>query len=251
MMPLDIPPLTFFDQCPRFSHRILDWSALEQVLAFRRDIFANIAPHFRVHIPHVDDALTQELKWCEKHLRIPGVTIGVFDDNHLIAYASVLLSVEKGATDVSQLLALNEQDLQRSAELASCMVDKHYRGLGLQASLLRWRIELATKHGRSLFVGMTACGNSYSLRNVFGAGMTVRSIGQIASGRWFQGLMLDTKNQSQVYESETLSIDWQDFPAQFELFGRGYEGVSIDFLEGAFHPERYRLRFSKRKVSDS
>ena len=251
MMPLDVPPLTFLGQCPRFSHRLLDWSDLEQVLAFRRDIFANIAPHFRVNIPHVDDVLTQELKWCEKHLVLPGITIGVFDDNRLIAYATVLLSVGKGVTDVSQLLSLNEQDLQRSAELASCMVDKHYRGLGLQASLLRWRIELATKHERSLFVGMTACGNSYSLGNMLGAGMTIRWVGQIAPDRWFQGLLLDTKNCSQVFDSDALLVDSQDFATQLEWLSHGYEGVSIDFSQESLNPEVYRLRFLKRRANHS
>lgn len=251
MMLLDIPPLAFSGSGLHFSHRLLDWSDLEQVLAFRRDIFADIAPHFRVRIPPVDDVLTDELKWCEKHLRLPGVTIGVFDDNRLIAYASVLLSVGKGVTDISHLLGFNEQDLQRSAELSSCMVDKHFRGLGLQASLLRWRIELATKHERSLFIGMTACGNSYSLGNMLGAGMTIRWVGQIAPGRWFQGLMLDTQSHSQVCWSDTLSADWQDFAAQFELLDRGYEGVSIDFLEGVLNPEQYRIRFSKREASNT
>jgi hypothetical protein len=98
---------------------------------------------------------------------------------------------------------------------------------------------------------MTACGNSYSLRNVFSAGITIRSVGQIASGRWFQGLMLDTLNHSHVCESTSLLIDWQDFAAQFELLGRGYEGVSIDFSEGALNPERYRIRFSKREASNT
>ena len=250
-MLLDIPPLNFFSEALRFSHRLLDWSDRDQVLALRQEVFKDIAPQFRVLIPSKEDALTYELKWCEKHLQLPGVTLGVFDHDRLIAFASVLLSVGQSATNVSQLIGLSEPALQRSAELASCMVDKHYRGLQLQASLLRWRMALAKKYGRSLFIGMTACGNSYSMRNMLGAGMTIRWVGQIAPDRWFQSLMLDTENDSQVLWSDTSLVDWQDFQTQFDLFARGYEGVSIDFLEGAFNPERYRLKFSKRQASDT
>jgi hypothetical protein len=63
--------------------------------------------------------------------------------------------------------------------------------------------------------------------------------------------MLDTQRHSQVYWSDTLSADWQDFEAQFDLLGRGYEGVSIEFLEGALNPEQYRIRFSKREASNT
>ena len=89
------------------------------------------------------------------------------------------------------------------------------------------------------------------MRNMLGAGMTIRWVGQIAPDRWFQSLMLDTENDSQVLWSDTSLVDWQDFQTQFDLLARGYEGVSIDFLEGAFNPERYRLKFSKRQASDT
>ena len=248
---MELPSLNFFHQSSSFSHRLLGWSDREQVLAFRRDIFIDIAPHFRVLDPQVDDGVTHELMWCEKHLLSPGVTLGVFDEHRLIAYASILLSVEQGATQVAQLLRMNEFDLLRSADLSSCMVHKQYRGLRLQASLLRWRIELATKQGRSLFVGMTACGNSYSLRNMLEARMTIRWIGQIAPDRWFLGLMLDTQSDSQEFQVDALLVDSQDFSKQMELLACGYEGISIEFAEDAPSAEVYQLRFSKRQASDT
>jgi hypothetical protein len=46
-------------------------------------------------------------------------------------------------------------------------------------------------------------------------------------------------------------VDEASYLPYIAFDGRGYEGVSIEFLEGALNPEQYRIRFSKREASNT
>ncbi len=209
------------------TNRLMTLQDIETLLDFRQQIFLTLPKEFRFTDPDCEDVSRAELDWAHTYLGHHGVTMGVFHKSTLIAYASLLLPGAEAGDEISQRLGLSNRDIERSAHMASCMVAEDFRGLGLQSKLLTWRLQMALMAGRSLIVAMTACGNLYSLRNMFNLGMSIRWIGELKPHRWWQILVMDL--QLSVKKAQLVKHEWvkcDNYSLQAMLTKQGFEGVA-------------------------
>jgi hypothetical protein len=236
--PVELPVLHLPKGLSQFTSRLLMPDDQAVVLRFRQHIFATLPAQFRLADPqavaasNVSTAVQEgygqtEARWAQLHLSRPGITLGVFHRGQLVAYASLLLpGCEAEGGDLSRLLNLSGVDTARSAHMAACMVAEDFRGLRLQSKLLAWRRECAVRANRSLLLGMTACGNRYSLRNMLDAGLCVRWVGEIRPGRWWHVLALDLQLAPHTAVTQHEWVRADDYRRQAQLTGLGFEGVA-------------------------
>jgi hypothetical protein len=227
----ELPLLHLPKGLSQFTSRLLTPDDQSVVLRFRQRIFATLPPEFRLLDPDLMAASTPsnaaEARWAQLHLSRPGITLGVFHQDQLVAYASLLLpACEAEGGDLSRLLGLPDGDIARSAHMAACMVAEDFRGLRLQSKLLAWRRECAVRAKRSLLLAMTAGGNRYSLRNMLDAGLCVRWVGELRPGRWWHVLALDLQQGPRNAATQHEWVKADDYLRQAQLTGLGFEGVA-------------------------
>lgn len=245
--PMDLPALHLPRGLSQFTSRLLGWQDLEAVLAFRKQIFATLPPAFRLTDPDRDDVASAEMDWARTHLRDSGMTLGVFHQADMVAFASLTLPQAGVGGEISRLIGLSESEIARSAHMAACMVAEDFRGLRLQSKLLTWRRDIALRAGRSLIVAMTACGNRYSLRNMIDAGMSIRWVGELTPHRWWQ--ILATDLHPDAANGQLLDHVWvrgDDYVRQAMLTAQGFEGLAEISTPGVDGEMYTQLEFAHR-----
>ena len=107
------------------------------------------------------------------YLTPPNVIYGVFEQERLIAYAS--LAFPKDASDnLGWDLGWNADTVRRCAKLDTIVVDPDYRGHGLQRTLISHCLSYAKAPDPDCFVLTTVSpANTYSLRNVQSEGFQI------------------------------------------------------------------------------
>lgn len=243
-----LPLLQLPRNLSQLSSRLLSWRDHEEVLAFRRHIFLTLPKQFRVTDPDCENLETAETKWAQTHLCLPAITLGIFHGSKLIAFASLIFPQSASKDNkISSLLNLSDFDIQRSAQMAACMVAEDFRGLRLQPALLRWRCHLAVLAGKSFIVSMTACGNVYSMRNLLGAGMSIRWVGELKPDRWWQILAMDLPTvNARPPRLNPVFVQGNDYRQQAALTQLDYEGF-VDIAETFINGQRSgHLEFIKR-----
>ena len=225
--PGELPLLHLPNDLSQFTSRILEWHDLDMVLTFRQQIFAVLPREFRMADPECDDLVKTELDWANTHLRHPAVTLGIFNNTQMIAFASLLLPDTGAGGDISRLMGMSNTEIDRSAHMAACMVAEDFRGLRMQSRLLAWRRAVAVQAGRSLLVSMTACGNMPSLRNMIDAGMSIRWVGEFRPKRWWQVVAKDLQPGAEnMHLAHHVWVKADDYPRQAALTAEGFEGLA-------------------------
>jgi hypothetical protein len=244
-----LPQLHLPQGLSQFTSRLMSWQDVEAVLKFRQQIFTTLPKAFRVTDPDLDDVASAEMAWARQHLCEPGVTLGVFHQSEMIAFASLTFP-QKGASDkIGTLMGLSDAQAARSAHLAACMVAEGFRGLRLQPKLINWRRDLATQAGRTFIVSMTACGNHHSLRNMMDAGLSIRWVGEMAPGRWWQALAMDLETGTDAPKLvNPVWIKGEDYLQQAALTRQGFEGVAEIIRPGLNGKLCAHLEFAEREV---
>ena len=107
------------------------------------------------------------------YLVLPNRFFGVYDQDRLIAYASLIFP----GTSTGNLgwdLEWEEEKVTRCATLDTIVVDPAYRGLGLQRTLIRRCIDYTLSVREDSILLTTVCpANKYSLRNVQSEGFQI------------------------------------------------------------------------------
>jgi hypothetical protein len=244
---MELPTLHLPRGLLQFTSRLLDWHDLAAVLTFRKQIFATLPPMFRLTNPDCDDVASAEFSWASKHLRDPGMTLGVFYNAEMVAFASLILPQAETGSEISRLIGLSKTEVARSAQMAACMVAEDFRGLRLQSKLLAWRRDTAIQAGRSLIVAMTACGNLYSLRNMIDAGMSIRWVGELTPRRWWQILATDLQpDLARRQLTDHVWVKGDDYVRQAMLTAQGFEGLAEISCPGADGKLCTQLEFAHR-----
>lgn len=207
------------------SSRLLALDDAPAVLALRRQILTTMRPQLRLMDAPEFSAPPVEAAWAQAHLGPRARTLGVFDAQALVGFASVVLPLPTGKDELSMRLELTPADVARSAHMAACMLAEDYRGLHLQTKLLNWRRESALAAHRSLLLAMTACGNTYSRRNLLAAGLGVRWVGELRPASWWYVLAHDL-NQEHDLSGAVEWVDVANVPRQVALCEKGWVGVS-------------------------
>lgn len=121
--------------------RMLDPADADTVRALRQRVIATLddPDHYRIAGEHGDFVLD--------HLNTKGITVGLFQDDRLVAFGALGLP---GPADVNrgQDLPLPATELPKVAHLSSAMVDPALRGHGLHHRMIDWRLAVAQRIGR-------------------------------------------------------------------------------------------------------
>ena len=246
---MQLPQLHLPRGLSQFSSRLMSWQDVDAVLEFRRKIFATLPKKFRVTDPDVDDVESAEMAWARQHLCEPGVTLGVFHQSEMIAFASLTFPQRGAADEIGTLMGLSAAQSARSAHLAACMVAEGFRGLRLQPKLINWRRDLALQAGRTFIVSMTACGNNHSLRNMLDAGLSIRWVGEMKPGRWWHALAMDLEPSTDTPRLiNPVWISGEDYPRQAVMTRQGFEGVGEIIRPGLDGKLCAHLEFAEREV---
>ena len=233
-----VPPTIDFRFPLHLSHlsaRVLGTADTPSVLALRQLVFSTLPSSFRLSPPDPDASieLEREMAWASKHLTTPAVSIGVFDESNLVAYATVVMPNAGYRCEIGERLALSPKNMARSAHMASCFIDPEFRGHGLQRLLLDWRLILAKAATRTLVVAMTAAGNVYSRSNLLATGLSIQQVTERAPGRFWFFLARELGVERTMTGSPVWVRD-SDFTRQKQLIFAGFEGVGE--TEGDAYP---------------
>jgi hypothetical protein len=108
----------------------------------------------------------------ERHVAAEGLTLGVFVDGHLVAYA--LLRFPAGHEDnLGRDMGFEGDELARVAHLEECAVEARFRGRGLQFELTARRLDVAAALGYRHAAVTISPYNRPSLVNHFRHGLQV------------------------------------------------------------------------------
>lgn len=247
---IQLPQLHVQRGLSQFSSRLMSLQDVDTVLEFRRKIFATLPKEFRVTDPDVDDVASAEIAWARQHLCAPNVTLGVFYQSEMIAFASLTFPPKGAADKISTLMGLSDAQAARAAHLAACMVAEGFRGLRLQPKLINWRRDLAIQTGRTFIVSMTACGNNHSLRNMLDAGLSIRWVGEMKPGRWWHALAMDLEPSTDTPKLvNPVWINGEDYLQQAVMTRQGFEGVGEIIRLGPNGKLCSHLEFAEREVT--
>jgi hypothetical protein len=247
--PPDLPELQLPRALGHLHARLVTLADADTVLAFRRQVLAQMPAALRAIDPARGLLPEVEQAWAAKHLGPSATTLALFDDQTLIAFACLLQANAQDPEDPGHLLNLAAPDWPRSAHMAACLVNEDYRGLHLQAKLLHWRRHLADINGRTLLLGMTACGNTFSRRNMMGVGMAIRWIGEWRTGSWWYLLSMDLTQATRLpadTRHEWVALGNTD--RQRELIANGYAGVTESTAYTQDRRRDTRLQFVHRET---
>lgn len=197
----------------------------DAVLGLRRHILHGMPDALRAVDPAVGCSAPVEARWAQQHLGPFSHSLGVFHAEALVAVACLVLAQPTDPLDPGHTLGLLAGHWHRSAHMAACLVHEDYRGLHLQAKLLNWRRDTALAHQRTLLLAMTACGNTYSRRNLLEAGLGIAWLGQTRPGSWWYGLILDLDPAlDPPCDRDHEWVGLQQRTRQAELLAQGYVG---------------------------
>lgn len=245
--PPELPPLRLPRALSHLSARLLTPADADVLLALRRTVLSTMPAALRAVDPARGLTPAVEQAWASKHLGPRAHTLALFDGQALIAFACLLWADPHDPEDPGHLLKLSAHDWQRGAHMAACMVGEDHRGLHLQAKLLNWRRCMAERCQRTLLMGMTACGNSYSRRNMMGAGMGIRWIGEWRPDSWWHALTMDLTPEALLPDDDR--HEWvavSDLMRQRELIATGYVGVAETAIFSMERRKASRLQFVRR-----
>lgn len=243
----DVLPLALPRALAHLTARLLTPADAAPLLAMRRTVLSGMPAALRVVDP--DRGLTPEIEqaWTSKHLGPRASTLALFDGEAMIAFACLLWADAQDPEDPGHRLNLSAHDWQRGAHMAACMVNEDYRGLHLQAKLLNWRCRLAETHRRTLLMGMTACGNTHSRRNMMGCGMGIQWVGELRPGSWWHILAMDlTRGDWLTNDHHHEWVEVNNHARQRELIAAGYVGVAEMAAHSIERRRASRLQFVHR-----
>lgn len=242
--PPEVPPLRLPRALAQLTARLLAPADADTVLALRKNVLSTMPATLRAVDPARGLMPDVAQAWATKHLGPRARTLAVFDGETLIAFASLLMADAHDPEDPGHLLQLSDHDWQRSAHMAACMVHEDYRGLHLQTKLLNWRRQFAETLDRTLLLGMTACGNTYSRRNMMGAGMGIRWVGEWRPGSWWYALSMDLIPDAALpHDNRHEWVALNDRMRQRDLIAMGYVGVAETPLHTMERRKETRLQF--------
>lgn len=250
--PPELPPLRLPRALAHLTARLLTPADAGAVLAMRRAVLATMPAALRAVDPARGFMPEVEQAWAAKHLGPRASTLALFDGPTLIAFACLLLADAHDPEDPGHLLKLPAPDWPRAAHMAACLVSEDYRGLHLQAKLLNWRRRLAQSHHRTLLMGMTACGNTYSRRNMMGCGLGIQWVGEWRPGSWWHILVLDLLPGA--WSPDVHSHEWvaaSDLSRQQKLIANNYVGIAEMAAFSMNSKQESLLQFVKRSPQPS
>ena len=104
----------------------------------------------------------------------PNYSVGVWHEKTLVGIG-ILYFAKDETEDLSQLLIGVENSTVKSANYKLCMVDKNYRGNGLQVRLGKMLEDRAKECGVKLLCSTVSPDNEYSRNNMLKLGYTINS----------------------------------------------------------------------------
>ncbi len=191
------------------------------VLDLRKRIFSAL-PDPDLVLPEDDEEL-----WAHDHLGPTGFTIGMFSQQNLVAYASLLLPTPNHPEHLGFYMDQSEDDRSRVAHIASCMVLPAFRGLGIQRRTIALRLGVATAMGRSICLALTSVGNYSSRHNLMKSGLSVIWMGETAVRRRRVILARDFSNPLNISSLKAIkAVSALDYERQAELTSCGFIGYA-------------------------
>ena len=231
----------------QLSPRLMTLTDADEALAFRRQVLLAMPPALRVNDEAHTVAPAVERHWVQTHLGSRAWTLGVWDDQLLVALACLQLADADDPDDAVHLVGMPAAQRARTAHLALCLVHEDYRGMHLQAKLLNWRREIARARGRTLLVAMTACGNTYSRRNLLAAGLGIHWIGERRPGHWWYAMAQDLSPQAPLpADRDHEWVDLDNLARQVDLLDDGFVCVAETAWLGGEHDPLPRLQYVRR-----
>lgn len=245
-----VPPLHLPRALAHVHARPLTPADAPSALALRRHILQAMPPLLRAVDPVRGCSPEVEQAWAHTHLGPRAHTLGVWDGEALVALACLLLADANDPHDPGHTLGLPAPEWGRAAHMAACLVHEDYRGLHLQTKLLNWRREVAQAHGRTLLMAMTACGNTYSRRNLLAAGLGIHWVGEWRPGSWWYGLVQDLGPEAPpLADRDHEWVGLTDVARQNALLANGFVGVAEMAWYGTERRQEPRLQYVRRNVN--
>lgn len=247
-MPTQTPlPLRLPRALAHLQARTLSMADADAALGLRRHILLAMPSHLRAIDPSVGCSAPVEQAWANTHLGPRAFTLGLWEEDTLVALACLLLADVNDPSDPGHLLGLPAHEWARTAHMAVCLAHEDYRGLRLQARLLNWRRDTALAAGRNLLLAMTACGNTYSRRNLLSAGLGLHWLGEWRPGSWWYGLAQDLGPQmAPLADQDHEWVALSDIARQQILLKEGFVGVAESSWSGTERRLEPRLQYVRR-----
>lgn len=250
MTPNVAPSLHLPRALAHLTTRPMGLNDADAALALRRRILQTMPPALRAVDPAQGCLPEVEQAWANTHLGDQARTLGVWDNNTLVALACLLLADAQNPHDPGHTLGLPANEWHRSAHMAVCLVTEDYRGLHLQSKLLKWRREIARANGRNLLLAMTACGNTYSRRNLLAEGMGIHWIGEWRPSSWWYGLVQDLGPAAPgLSDRDHEWVAVGDVPRQRHLLSTGYVAVAEMACHSIERRTEPRLQYVRRNAN--
>lgn len=182
----------------KLNVRILNKNDIQLIMKLQNSIISNLDNKELLR------KNTQEM--FESCLNKPNITLGVFDGSKLVALA---IGVDARATEEDLSIGLLSHFVERPFNYKSTMVDKEYRGLGLQKKLIKIIEMYACSRGYTDLCATVSEDNLYSINNMLACGFE-RDHEAIKYGTLKRTIMckkiIPTKVEQSILEDELLSF---------------------------------------------
>lgn len=231
------PQLPALGSLPQLPHAVLQVLMPDDFAAWRHlrdEVIAGLA-HPDMYVREADEAA-----FFARNAPPAGQGIGVFLDNELLAYAMAGMPGADDADNLGVVIGLPRDSHGCVSHMASCMVRQPWRGLQLQALLLKLRFALAMAYQRPLCLAMVSLHNHSSRHNLLSQGMWIAWTGVI-DGLRRHVLQIDLLGRQRWDLQDSRLIATDDFEQLCAAAASGYAGVA-EVLDG----ERRLLRYARR-----
>jgi GNAT superfamily N-acetyltransferase len=216
--PPSLSPDAAFARFPELRTRILVSSDFPEWRRLRDAVIATL-PHPDLYVREDD-----EEGFFVAHSQPRGETIGVFAHGALVAYAMVGFPEGDAADNLGAAMGLDARCCASVTHLSSCMVLPHWRGRGLQRTLLAARLALAHARNRPLCMAMVSLHNHSSRHNLLRQGLHIAWTGVIDGlQRHVTMINLQTGLHFDMGDEQLLASD--DFTSLQQASAAGYAGI--------------------------
>ncbi|MDO8300709.1 hypothetical protein [Lacisediminimonas sp.] len=165
------------------------------------------------------------------HVGRLGHTVGCFAPGQQMVAYGVLSLCSDTVTQMAQLLAVPQQDLDRFAVLDGAAVAPEWRDRQLHHSLIRERMALAQACQRSLLAVTAAPNNTPSLRALLGEGFSIAAFAFVYGGSARLVLTRDLRVRL-LPAASGRNVELDDFSGHESALAAGLRGVRYDERDG-------------------
>ena len=170
--------------------------------------------------------VTPTLKYIETIISGYGKTFGVYSDNILAGFTSIVFP-KKGKNNIGHHIQLSDYDLLRVAQIENLYIRPEYRKKGLGKNLLKYSIS-HIENNNTILLSTISPNNTSSLSIAFELEQKIINLIHIYGVTRYLMFKDYLENHNSIKTNGIIEVNRTNYLKTGELLHAGYEGVTFN-----------------------